>query len=159
MKTQKQCLTQAWRIRHHETEDEYKQAKLVEWRGDIGLRRVGKRQQKQYIKVEARDDFLGGPVVKTSPSSAGGACSIPGGGAKIPHASQSSNQSIKQKPYCDRFNKAFKSGPYPKKLFFDNNNDKRNTYKIELKQKLTHTHTQKKKTVKLSHSSPHSQKC
>ena len=58
---------------------------------------------------------------------------IPGGGAKIPHASQSRNQSIKLKPYCDRFNKAFKSGPYPQKLFFDNNNNKRNTYKIELK--------------------------
>ena len=30
--------------------------------------------------------FLGSPVVKTSPSNAGGAGSIPGGGAKIPHA-------------------------------------------------------------------------
>ena len=33
-------------------------------------------------------DFPGGPVVKTSPSNAGGAGSIPGHGAKIPHASQ-----------------------------------------------------------------------
>ena len=33
-------------------------------------------------------DFPGGPVVKTSPSNAGGAGSIPGQGAKIPHASQ-----------------------------------------------------------------------
>ena len=32
-------------------------------------------------------DFPGGPVVKTLPSSAGGAGSIPGGGARIPHAS------------------------------------------------------------------------
>ena len=31
-------------------------------------------------------DFPGGPVVKTSPSSAGGAGSIPGRGAKIAHA-------------------------------------------------------------------------
>ena len=31
-------------------------------------------------------DFPGGPVVKTSPSSAGGAGLIPGQGAKIPHA-------------------------------------------------------------------------
>ena len=30
-------------------------------------------------------DFPGGPVVKTSPSNAGGAGSIPGPGAKIPH--------------------------------------------------------------------------
>ena len=32
-------------------------------------------------------DFSGGPVVKTSPSNAGGAGSTPGRGAKIPHAS------------------------------------------------------------------------
>ena len=32
-------------------------------------------------------DFPGGPVVKTSPSSAGGVGSIPSWGAKIPHAS------------------------------------------------------------------------
>ena len=32
-------------------------------------------------------DFPGSPVVKTSPSSAGGAGSIPGWGAKISHAS------------------------------------------------------------------------
>ena len=33
-----------------------------------------------------------GPVVKTSPSSAGGVGLIPGWGAKIPHASWSKNQ-------------------------------------------------------------------
>ena len=32
-------------------------------------------------------DFLGSPVVKTSPSNAGGVVSIPGWEAKIPHAS------------------------------------------------------------------------
>ena len=32
-------------------------------------------------------DFPGGPVVKTSPSNAGSVGSIPGLGAKIPHAS------------------------------------------------------------------------
>ena len=32
-------------------------------------------------------DFPGGPVVKTSPSNAGGAGSNPGWGGKIPHAS------------------------------------------------------------------------
>ena len=31
-------------------------------------------------------DFPGGPVVKTSPSNTGGVSSIPGRGAKIPHA-------------------------------------------------------------------------
>ena len=32
-------------------------------------------------------DFLGGPVIKTLPSNAGGASLIPGQGAKMPHAS------------------------------------------------------------------------
>ena len=39
--------------------------------------------------------FPGGPVVKTSPSSAGGAGSIPGWGTKIPHASQPKKQKCK----------------------------------------------------------------
>ena len=44
------------------------------------------------LQSKARDrDFPGGPVVKTSPSSAGGADSIPGRGAKIPHASWPKN--------------------------------------------------------------------
>ena len=54
-------------------------------------------------------------MVKTSPSSAGGAGSIPGRGAKIPHASQPKNQNIKQKQYCNKFNKDFKNGPHQKK--------------------------------------------
>ena len=36
-------------------------------------------------------------MVKTLPSNAGGAGSIPGGGAKSPHALWSKNQNIKQK--------------------------------------------------------------
>ena len=42
-------------------------------------------------------DFAGGPVVKTSPSNAGHAGSIPGRGTKIPHASWPKNQNRKQK--------------------------------------------------------------
>ena len=38
-------------------------------------------------KIKNRD-FPGGPVVETSPSSAGGVGSIPGQGARIPHASR-----------------------------------------------------------------------
>ena len=49
-------------------------------------------------------DFPGGQVVKTSPSNAGRAGSIPGQGAKIPHASRPKNQNIKQKQYCNKFN-------------------------------------------------------
>ena len=47
-------------------------------------------------------------MVKTSPSNARGASSIPGQGAEIPHASWSKNQNIKQKQYCNKFNKNFK---------------------------------------------------
>ena len=52
-------------------------------------------------------DFSGGSVVKTSPSNAGGAGLIPGQEAKIPHASEPKNQKIKQKQYCNKFNKDF----------------------------------------------------
>ena len=41
-------------------------------------------------------DFLGGPVVKTSLSSAWGVGSTPGWEAKIPHASRPKNQNIQQ---------------------------------------------------------------
>ena len=57
-------------------------------------------------------DFTGGPVVKTSPSNAGGVGSIPGQGAKIPRALGPKNQNIKQKQYCNKFNKDFKNGPH-----------------------------------------------
>ena len=50
-----------------------------------------------HILKKTAWDIPGGPVVKTSPSTAGGAGSIPGQRAKIPHASWSKNQNIKQK--------------------------------------------------------------
>ena len=50
-------------------------------------------------------------MVKTLPSNTGGAGSSPGQGAKIPYASQPRNQNIKQKQYCNKFNKDFKNGP------------------------------------------------
>ena len=55
-------------------------------------------------------------MVKILLSSAGGVGSIPGGGAKIPHASQPKNQNIEQKQYCNKLNKAFKNGPHQKNL-------------------------------------------
>ena len=54
-------------------------------------------------------------MVKTSPSNAGGAGSIPGRGAKIPHALRPKNQNIKQKQHCNKFNKDFKNGLHQKK--------------------------------------------
>jgi len=41
--------------------------------------------------------------------------SSPGQGVEIPLASQSKNQNIKQKEYCNKF-KAFKNGPHQKNL-------------------------------------------
>ena len=52
----------------------------------------------------------GGPVVKTSSFNAGGVGLIPGHGAKIPHASGPKHQNVKQKQYCNKFNKDFKYG-------------------------------------------------
>lgn len=46
--------------------------------------------------------------LKTSLSNAGDVGSIPGWGAKIPHASQTKNWNIKQKQYCSRFSEDFK---------------------------------------------------
>ena len=53
-------------------------------------------------------DFPGGPVVKSPPANAEDSGSIPGQGAKIPHAWQPKDQNIKQKQYCSKFNKEFK---------------------------------------------------
>ena len=44
-------------------------------------------------------------MVKTSPSNAEDAGSIPGPGAKIPHSLKLKNQTIKQKQYCNKFSK------------------------------------------------------
>ena len=56
-------------------------------------------------------------MVKTLLSNAGGTGLIPGQGAKIPHASGPKNQNIKQKQYCNKFNKDFKkNGPHQKIL-------------------------------------------
>ena len=57
-------------------------------------------------------------MVKTSPSNAGGEGLIPGQGAKISHVSRPKNQNIKQKQYCNKFNKNFKNGPHLKKKVF-----------------------------------------
>ena len=55
-------------------------------------------------------------MVKTSPSNAESIGSMPGQGAKIPHASGPKNQNINQKQYCNKFNKDFKNGPHQKLL-------------------------------------------
>jgi len=61
-------------------------------------------------------DFPGGPMVKTLPFNAEGVSLIPGWGAKTPHASWPENQNVKEKRYCNKFNKNFKNGPHQKNL-------------------------------------------
>ena len=51
-------------------------------------------------------------MVKSSSSNAEGAGLIPGQGAKIPHALRPKDQNVKQKQYCNKFNKDFKNGPH-----------------------------------------------
>ena len=55
-------------------------------------------------------DFPSGPVVKTWPSSVGASGSIPGWGARILHVSwpKKTQNNIKQKQYCKKFNKDLK---------------------------------------------------
>ena len=60
------------------------------------------------FKIHYRGDFPGSPVVKTLPSKARGAGSIPRQGAKIPHASRPKKQNIKQKQDRSKFNKDLK---------------------------------------------------
>ena len=47
--------------------------------------------------MQKTGNFLGSPVVKTSPSNAGGAGSIPGQEFNIPHDVQVKNQNIEKK--------------------------------------------------------------
>ena len=54
-----------------------------------------------------------GPVVKSSPSSAGNEGLIPGQRVKIAHASGlKPSKNIKQKQCCNKFNKDFKNSPH-----------------------------------------------
>jgi len=41
---------------------------------------------------------------------------IPGWVARIPHASWPKNQNIRQRQYCNKFNKDFKNDPHQKKI-------------------------------------------
>ena len=67
-----------------------------------------KEKQRNKNDIRHIEGLPGGPMVKTSPSSAEGVDSIPGQGARIPHASWPKNQkNIKQKQCCDKFNKDF----------------------------------------------------
>ena len=66
-------------------------------------------------------DFLGNPVVRTSPSNVGGVGSIPGQGAKIQHASWPKNQNTINRSN-KKLNKDFLKMLYIKKIFKIQNN-------------------------------------
>ena len=59
-------------------------------------------------------DFPGSSAFGILPSKAAGVGSMPAWGAEIPHAQQPKNQNIKQKQYCNKFNKDFKNSPRQK---------------------------------------------
>ena len=68
--------------------------------------------QRDFTKEQR--DFPCGPVVETLPFNVGSAGLIPDWGAKILYASWPKNQNIKQKQYCNKFNKNFKDDPHQK---------------------------------------------
>ena len=70
----------------------------------------------KYInKNQYTGDFPGCPVVETLPSKAGGVGQTSGQEAKIPHASHPKKRNMKQRQYCNKFNKDFFNGPSEKK--------------------------------------------
>lgn len=60
-------------------------------------------------KKKKRQYFTGSPVVKALLSSVRDAGSVPGQGAKIPHASWPIKQNIKQDQRCNKLSKDFKN--------------------------------------------------
>ena len=63
--------------------------------------------EEKKIRIIGKGDFPGSPVVETSPFNVGGASLIPGGEARIPHASPPRNKNIKQAQYFNKLNKGF----------------------------------------------------
>lgn len=66
------------------------------------------------LKILVAGDFLGSSV-RLWPLNAGGEVSVPGQGAKIPHASAQSKD-MKQKQCCNKFHKDLKNGSHQKTL-------------------------------------------
>ena len=62
------------------------------------------------------EEFIWLSSVTASPSNAGDVGSILGQGAEIPHTSQPKTQNIKQKQYCNIFNKDLAGGKYLEEL-------------------------------------------
>ena len=77
-------------------------------------------------------------MVKTLPPNTGGTSSIPDWGTKISDALWSKKQNIKQKKYCNEFNKDFLNGPHKKSKKKKTKKPKNKKLKI-LKGKLNFT--------------------
>ena len=70
-----------------------------------------------YVKIYIKyQDFPGSPVVKTWPSNAEGVCSLPGWGAKTPHASKPKKPRVKTKAIVVTNLIDFRNGPHKKKI-------------------------------------------
>ena len=82
---------------------------LTPWKESYDQPRQHIKKQRHYFVNKGLSSqgygFPLDPVVKTLPSNAEGAGSVSGQGDKILHASQPKNQNIKQKQYCNKFNK------------------------------------------------------
>ena len=63
----------------------------------------------EHVKLKTKGDFILDPVTKPSLSNAGGTGSLSAQATKIPHALGPKKQNMKQKQYCDKFNKDLKS--------------------------------------------------
>ena len=108
------------------------------------------RQKHESLRITKDRDFPGGPGFKTLPSRAVGVSLIPGQEVKIPHASRSKIQNMKQKQYCNKFNRDFlKNSPHQKKsckkkITKDKFKRQKQTKTQKRKKSRKHTHTKVK---------------
>ena len=85
-------------------------------------------------------------MVKTLISNVGGVSLIPGWGVKIPHAPWPKNQNIKQKQYCNKFNKDFKKMVHIKKKIVQGQECLHSTLLFDIVEILTSATRQEKET-------------
>ena len=74
---------------------------------------------------------------------AGSVDSIPAWGAKIPHALGPRNQKIKQKQYCNKFNKDSKNDPH-QKIFKKNKIDNQQGHTVQHRELCNNLNEKKK---------------
>ena len=92
-------------------------AMLARWgKGRQGLRVKGWWIETKAFAQELQRTSLAVQWLRLHLPMQGDAGSIPGEGTKILHASRPKSQNIKQKQYCNKFNKGFKNGPHKKRI-------------------------------------------